>query len=207
MLIPCVGHINRLFSSPPWMVIKGCRVVKDKCKLVVTIWLWVCLDRTYFAETENWKHFVETENWKHYSKIIFKCVNSAVGSIFNEKVTEKCNLWVHKQYTNALFTDKKSTNAAKKKEELKRMESKTWTPEAKSKQSLWFFFLLFKGDPGNARMTQPFYKITNNWKKIYEIYCIIGLVVILILLTWLTIIMMVLPSSSLAVEAMNHFQS
>ena len=34
------------------------------------------------------------ENWKHYSKIIFKCVNSAVGPIFNEKVAEKWSLWV-----------------------------------------------------------------------------------------------------------------
>ena len=40
----------------------------------------VRLDRTYF---------VETENWKHCSKIIFKCMNSTVGPIFNEKVTEK----------------------------------------------------------------------------------------------------------------------
>ena len=29
---------------------------------------------------------------KHYSKIIFKCVNSAVSPIFNEKVVEKCSL-------------------------------------------------------------------------------------------------------------------
>ena len=35
----------------------------------------ICLDRTYSAETEN---------WKHCSKIILKCVNSIVGSIFNE---------------------------------------------------------------------------------------------------------------------------
>ena len=50
-----------------------------------------------FAETENW-------NWKHFSEIIFKCVNSAVESIFNKKVAEKCNLWDHKQCTDALFT-------------------------------------------------------------------------------------------------------
>ena len=30
---------------------------------------------------ENWK--LKTENWKHCSKIIFKCVNSIVGPIFN----------------------------------------------------------------------------------------------------------------------------
>ena len=37
---------------------------------------------------------LKTENWKHYSKIIFKCVNSAVKPIFNKKVAEKWNLWV-----------------------------------------------------------------------------------------------------------------
>ena len=36
----------------------------------------VYLDITYSAENEN---------WKHCSKIIFKCVNSTVGPIFNEK--------------------------------------------------------------------------------------------------------------------------
>ena len=35
-------------------------------------------DTAYFAE-----------NLKHYSKIIFKCVNSTVEPIFNEKVAEK----------------------------------------------------------------------------------------------------------------------
>ena len=35
------------------------------------------LDRTYFAETEN---------WKYCSKIIFKCVNSTMRPIFNEKL-------------------------------------------------------------------------------------------------------------------------
>ena len=54
---------------------------------------------------------LKTENWKHCSKIIFKCVNSIVGPIFNEKVTEKWNLWVHEQYTDALFTAEKSTFA------------------------------------------------------------------------------------------------
>ena len=66
----------------------------------------VCLDRTYFAETEN---------WKYCSKIIFKCVNSAVRLIFNEKVAEKWNLWVRKQYTDALFTVEKSTKPVQKK--------------------------------------------------------------------------------------------
>ena len=47
---------------------------------------------------------LKTENWKHCSKIIFKCVNSVVGPIFNEKIDKKWNLWVHEQYTDALFT-------------------------------------------------------------------------------------------------------
>ena len=38
------------------------------------------------------------------TEIIFKCVNSAVGPIFNKKVVEKCNLWDRKQCTDALFT-------------------------------------------------------------------------------------------------------
>ena len=42
-------------------------------------------------------------------------MNSAVGLILNEKVTEKWNLWVHKQCTDTLFKDKKSTSAATKK--------------------------------------------------------------------------------------------
>ena len=62
---------------------------------VIFISLRVYLDRIYFAETKN---------WKHCSKIIFKCVNNTVGSIFNEKVAEKYNLWVREQCTYTLFT-------------------------------------------------------------------------------------------------------
>ena len=51
----------------------------------------------HFDTAENWKLKLKTE--KYCSKIIFKCVNSTVGPIFNEKVTEKWNLWVHEQYT------------------------------------------------------------------------------------------------------------
>ena len=39
----------------------------------------------------DWAYFCW--NWKHCSGIIFKCVNSVVGLIFNEKVVEKWNLW------------------------------------------------------------------------------------------------------------------
>ena len=53
------------------------------CCVFLLRFIRVCLDRTYFAETEN---------WKHCSKIIFKCVNSTVGLIFNEKIDKKWNL-------------------------------------------------------------------------------------------------------------------
>ena len=46
-------------------------------------------------------------------------MNSIVRPIFNEKVTKMYNLWVHKQYTNALFTVKKSTNTGLKKKKRK----------------------------------------------------------------------------------------
>ena len=39
-------------------------------------------------------------------------MNSAMGPICNDKVTEKWNLWVHEQCTDALFTVEKSTFAA-----------------------------------------------------------------------------------------------
>ena len=53
-------------------------------KYILNSMFKVYLDRTYFTETEN---------WKHCSKIIFKCVNSTVRPIFNEKVVEKWGLW------------------------------------------------------------------------------------------------------------------
>ena len=59
-------------------------------------------------------------------------MNSIVRPIFNEKVTKMYNLWVHKQYTNALFTVKKSTNTGlKKKKKGKNADfSKMWTCDA-----------------------------------------------------------------------------
>ena len=76
------------------------RVAKIKYRHNGSVWI-----ELIFAETENW-------NWKHYSKIIFKCMNSAVEPIFNEKVVEKWNLWIREQCTSVLFTVEKSTNAA-----------------------------------------------------------------------------------------------
>ena len=59
--------------------------------LVCNIELRVRLDTA-----ENWKLKLKIE--KYCSKIIFKCVNSTMGPIFNEKVVKKWNLSVHEQY-------------------------------------------------------------------------------------------------------------
>ena len=48
--------------------------------------------RVRLDTAENWKLKLKTE--KHGSKIIFKCINSTVRPIFNEKVVEKWNLWI-----------------------------------------------------------------------------------------------------------------
>ena len=74
----------------------------------------------------NWK--LKTENWKYYSKIIFKCVNSIVGLIFNI-----FNTWtVHKQYMNSesmwgycLRAEKK-----KKKKHKRRKRNFNFNPDA-----------------------------------------------------------------------------
>ena len=66
---------------------------------------------------ENWKLKLKTE--KHCSKIIFKCVNSTVGLIFNEKVAEKYSLWdpwtvhesiVYRRKVKKLWLGKKKKN-------------------------------------------------------------------------------------------------
>ena len=89
---------------------------------------------------------VEIENWKHCSKIIFKCVNSVVGLIFNKKVVEKWCLWgswtvnrthwctLHRLFCCEQYTswwkvyseqvEKSKTTAGKKKKKKKRKEKK-----------------------------------------------------------------------------------
>ena len=57
-----------------------------------------------------------------------------MGPIFNEKVPKKCNLWVRKQCTDALFTVEKSTNAGLKNKNAD--FSKTWTCDVESKRHL-----------------------------------------------------------------------
>ena len=79
-----------------------------------TGYVWIEL---IFAKTENW-------NWKHYSEIIFKCINSVIGPIFNKKVAKKCNLWDCEQYIYALFTaDKVNYYGLKKIKKKSRKET------------------------------------------------------------------------------------
>ena len=61
------------------------KLLKDSSSFARVGGLRVCLDTA-----ENWKLKLKTE--KYCSKLIFKCVNSTVGPIFNEKVVEKWNL-------------------------------------------------------------------------------------------------------------------
>ena len=106
--------IFMIFINRPFQENKNTLFNKN-ISLLVELGLWDCLDRTYFTETEN---------WKYYSKIIFKCMNSTVGPIFNEKIAEKWNLWIHEQCTDTLFTVEKSTSAATKKK--KKMAETCW---------------------------------------------------------------------------------
>ena len=61
-----------------------------------------------------WIQLIFVENWKHCSKIIFKCVNSVVGPIFNEKMAEKC-MNSTKQCVNSNFCPPIETRAEGKK--------------------------------------------------------------------------------------------
>ena len=65
---------------------------------------------------KNWK--LKTE--KYYNKIIFKCINSTVESIFNKKVVEKWDLWdlwtVHESTVHDRKVKKLRLKEKKKKE-------------------------------------------------------------------------------------------
>ena len=47
-----------------------------------------------------------------------------MGAIFNEKVAEKCNLWVHEQYTETIFTEDLVNNYGLEKKKKKRRKKK-----------------------------------------------------------------------------------
>ena len=81
--------------------------------------------------------------WNYCSKIIFKCVNSTVGPIFNEKVAKKWNLWVHEQYIMCCLRQKVnicgycSLNSnrvlpkrVKKKKKTNKRKTQTWKENA-----------------------------------------------------------------------------
>ena len=79
------------YSTPSFLAVYSnweAKIFNNTSSIVASILQWVvlrvCLNRTYFVKIENWKYF---------SKIIFKCMNSVVRPIFNEKVAKKCNLW------------------------------------------------------------------------------------------------------------------
>ena len=55
--------------------------------------------REYMWKVGPFEYSWKLKTKKYCSKIIFKRVNSTVRLIFNEKITEKWNLWVYKQYT------------------------------------------------------------------------------------------------------------
>ena len=60
-----------------------------------------------------------------------------MGLIFNEKVAEKCNLWVHEQYTKVLFTENLVNNyGLEKKKKGKRIKKKRGCTNAQSKHIL-----------------------------------------------------------------------
>ena len=102
------------------------------------IWLFdlpMCSTKSPFGY--SWKLKIE----KHCSKIIFKCVNSILGPIFNEKIDKKWYLWVCEQCTNALFTIENVSiyGWKQKKKGWNAFCAQTWTQNAQTKHSLRFF--------------------------------------------------------------------
>ena len=114
---------------------------------------------------------------KHCSKIIFKCVNSIMRPIFNEKVAEKWNLWVREQYTmccdwlkqigkvkicdycslNSTWTV--TTTLKKLKNAWKKKKKKNADANALSKRSL------------NYKLP------TSNWARI-QVFCVFSLILV-----------------------------
>ena len=91
-----------------WTWLKACTSIIYKIrtkgnKTLIFSLLFIIVDRETFYLGSVWIGLIllklKIYCWNHCSKIIFKCVNSIVGPIFNEKVAKKWNLWVHKQYT------------------------------------------------------------------------------------------------------------
>ena len=84
LCIQVILNWTRIFSSDPRDVFIGLQTY-FKTHLG-SVWIWLILLK------------LKIYCWNHCSKIIFKCVNSTVRLIFNEKIAKKWNLWVHEQY-------------------------------------------------------------------------------------------------------------
>ena len=100
-------------------------IFKEEIHLFFCWWHYFNLNISYWYLGSVWIGLIllklKIYYWNHCSKIIFKCVNSTVRPIFNEKVTEKLCLWVCKQCINVLFTVEKSTKPAIEKKKKKKM--------------------------------------------------------------------------------------
>ena len=67
----------------------------------------------------EYDYFVE--NWKYYSKIIFKYVNSIIGSIFNESFVEKK---VYESREQCMRPTEKATTATERASQKKKKKKK-----------------------------------------------------------------------------------
>ena len=66
---------------------------------------------------------LKIKNWKYCSKIIFKCVNSVVKLIFNEKVAEKSEIYGYCSWIVAVCPPKTRAAAPKKKKKAPNIEN------------------------------------------------------------------------------------
>ena len=96
-------YVNKLWQSCR----KSCNI-----RLIGFVWIELILLK------------LKTENWKHCNKIIFKCVNSTVRPIFNEKVEKKWSLW-DPWRVHLCTVHKRSVNSCDWKKEKKKEKTQT----------------------------------------------------------------------------------
>ena len=93
----CYNHCKDLVIKPLTRRKTICVSLQEQKEVFWNFYLLFYINYSILLESV-WIELIllklKTENLKHCSKIIFKCVNSTVGPIFNEKVDKKCNLWV-----------------------------------------------------------------------------------------------------------------
>ena len=73
--------------------------------------------------------FVEIENWKYYNKIIFKCVNSTVGPIFNifkyvKSTCTVCKQCMHCSWTVNFVSESQYKRLEEKKKKKKKQNAR-----------------------------------------------------------------------------------